>query len=463
MNYWAIFGLIFASFVGSNDNSFDLEAESITFDQNKMDVKGPFRWVSPYGIVEARSAEAHFEKDKVMKPPHLILFREEVKLLMDDQAELSAGYASLNFKENRSIFHGTQETPVVYKKPKEKLELQALRFDLFFSLHEGKHKIERLVAEGNSEIQFKNLRFCGHQLLIKEFTAKGEISKGTLLQEGVEKPCHIFSHDQEIFTEEIELFVPEKIAFLQAPKGIYKNMEPPVEFSAALAEVDLLQKEMILHPPILLEGMGRLETHGDLSIAENDEGKGIKRIVCEGPSTLTFHDAVKNQEQQLEIQGIFYIDHEKKLIEMMSPEEPEGNVLPKNQIHFSDAVGKIDADHAFIYYVVEEGHFKPIKIQLNGNVKIQNGAHDALQYALADEAILDFMTSQLTLHASKHPRVLLHDNLNKIQASATALTLTRDPATKQEIVKGAGDVRFYLSEDEFHLIKERFNFDEKSK
>lgn len=196
--------------------------------------------------------------------------------------------------------------------------------------------------------------------------------------------------------------------------------------------------------PCVLEtkGGGRLESQGAVEITQ-ENGK-LQTILVSGPSKLYWKE--DNKEHWLTVPGILSVDPVNRKIHMTTPDE--------EQILFSDSLGQVFANQADIDF---QEDLKPVKIFLSGNVKIQNETSN--QYALADEAILNLEQNTLTLESKTRPKVLFYDELNKIQASAPALFIRRDPKTGQDRISGTGHVQFVFAEEELIELKKRFSFE----
>lgn len=118
----------------------------------------------------------------------------------------------------------------------------------------------------------------------------------------------------------------------------------------------------------------------------------------------------------------------------------------KEQLFFHDYNGKIYADHATVKLDKHE-------CILTGNVKLIQREGLLEQYATADKVVISKNSGKMHFYSGKTQRVLFFDRVNNLQVSAPELILSRDPVTRQENVKGKGNVRFHFKEEEYERFK----------
>lgn len=111
--------------------------------------------------------------------------------------------------------------------------------------------------------------------------------------------------------------------------------------------------------------------------------------------------------------------------------------------------GQVFADRA-------ELHLDSKICYLEGGVRLSNQLG---QMALSEKVSI----SKDEVHFDSKPggHALFYDQLNKMQVSAVAIVVKKDPVTKKDTVKGTGDVRFHFSVEEFDKIKKFLSLEKK--
>ncbi len=168
------------------------------------------------------------------------------------------------------------------------------------------------------------------------------------------------------------------------------------------------------------------------------QGKSVLSIFAPEKRTITSYGEIVVKD------GVVAID---------SP-STNGVVSEELQIHLEDPRGEIFADRARLSFQEKEGKRRPEKLILMGNIRLLYQS----QYALADEAELDFEKGILLLSAKERGSVLFYDRLNGMQATAPQLILSLDPQKKVS-VRAIGKMRLLFKEDELTELKKRFSLD----
>lgn len=212
---------------------------------------------------------------------------------------------------------------------------------------------------------------------------------------------------------------------------------------------------------IFREGLGKLENFREVrayqtvvdgkKLLHSMEADGITRIeysgAPQGKSTLICHGKARLDHQQMELC-------------LYSPADADGSIPKDKQVFFQDPKGDIYADRVQIFYRVDKGVLTPIKIMLIGNVSLLNriapinGGKVISQHIAADEVEFTPTTNEIYFKANHGGKVLLVDDVNQLQMSASALKMIRDHTTGKESITGIGDVQFRLVEQELFRINE---------
>lgn len=419
-----------AQLKGSFPSSF--AAQEASFENGELLIGGDFHFEHPLGTLQAKSAKARF--GEITELPKEILMEEGATLHLKDGSKISSPYSRLDTSSWVAFFHGLEGNKVALEGPNH--SLKSLEMTLHFS---PPSQVDRLIAEGEVEIGLQDgLKLQGHHAHFHSFTPEGRFSKAILKEE-----CLLTKEETEIHAEEIAADFDLDQATLTTAYGTLQNLK----FDAKGVLIDKQKGKMFLDPPIHLEWGGILDTTGRVEVTE--ENQKLDLLYIEGPSVFKMKDE-KGLEHTLKTWGTILIDPKAKIASISS----DGK-----QIHFSDSYGDIYADHVQVYFEEVDGKLKPSKLSLEGNIRLQNIQAGLQRYALAENADYDVMKGELILKSNRPARVLFYDLANKMQASAPALILKRNPETKKDEIKGIGNVRFLLSEEEWNELKKRFSFE----
>lgn len=451
--------ILTSSLTANDDLKNKLEVGELSFDGNKMLLSGDFQWDHVLGNIRAKSAEACFDHNESPWQPNEISLREGVEIAMRDGGELVSPYAWLGCRQWFGVFHGHEGKKISYEKKSESLSLKSLRMELNFVPPSAGRLVllERLVADGQVEIGLSdNVRLTADQAVFDEFSSKGAFGRAAL-ESNPPSSCMMTQDLPGELLNKVECARAEfdlrgnKGVFFE-PEGVLQRDGSPLNFKAAQMTLDKGSEEIILHPPVKIDWLGRLESSGQVEITRKN--KQLHSVLVHGPATLLWKDPLEGNEHRLNVPGTLSIYPDQHILEVVNNKEND-----ESQLFFSDNYGQIYSDRMVLTFQDVSGKLEPLKIQFEGNVRLQNNTPGTMQYALADEALFEFGKSTLVLEAKQRPRVLFYDELNKVEASAKSLVINRDPKTGQNVMRGIGNVRFVFAEDELNELKKRFSFE----
>lgn len=252
----------------------------------------------------------------------------------------------------------------------------------------------------------------------------------------------------------------------EAKKAVFSSREKDefVHFTDPAKGVDLTSKQMTIQKLengelYLLAGDARVNSQdfGDifcqdmLYIKKNRITGEIENIDCFGKSKITLKK--QNCSYKISSQGEIHIDNVQKKITVTSPVNETGDVGIDQQFLIQDQVGKIYSNSAEISYAVSDKNALLKKVHFVGNVRLINRSGPLLQYILSDKADFDQESCQMHFFSTPPNRVLCYDRPNNLEISAPELKVFRDKTTKKDNIKGVGDVRFHLMEQEIEQLK----------
>lgn len=359
------------------------------------------------------------------------------------------------------------------------------------ALNHTKNVIEEMTAEGNVAI------WDGDQLTLSAdrgvFKRTGDaegILSGTITFSCLSgKECIVTSSGgDEVKSDLIVMDTIKRELLFTSPQGVIRSGSThPVKFEAQRMVWDDPSSKLRLigDVKVFQDGCGFKAANDVLLVlASSPEGKKVLRgIETKGEASLTYLDQREGiighllpsegkevsshssqNEYLLQSHGSLRIDHQKQEIKLRSPEYPDGSVDDGKQVYFKDAKGEIYADKAFLKYSYIEQKMIPVRIVLEGNVKMSTKVRDkkgTQQYVLADRVDFIPQSKEMTLKASKGKRVLLYDEGSSLEVSAPQIKLHRDKAMNKEMVQGIGDVRLHFVENESEQLRSHFSIYEK--
>lgn len=113
----------------------------------------------------------------------------------------------------------------------------------------------------------------------------------------------------------------------------------------------------------------------------------------------------------------------------------------------------IDADTAYIDFVTTT----PTHLTLKGNIRLKTPPSAPVQRrAVSDHLHYSFATHTLILSADPRKKVLFVDDDQQTKISADEVHIVFDPETKEQTIRGIGNVRVTLSAEENALLQQLF-------
>jgi lipopolysaccharide export system protein LptA len=389
-----------------------------------------------------------------------------VKSLQEGKEEVwiaSADYASYNGEQ--LILEG--HASVVYDKTTLSAHLIALT-----TKNTEKSNIQKIVADGN--VKMKNYNgwnaTADRAVFIRGY--EPEVSKAkeflpgtiTLSMYVPEQLCHVTNLEgDDILASSIVInTIHENVAFIE-PIGSLQNMK----FSADRLVWNEATLKLILSGNVKIDNpaIGILRATNDVHfiLSKIKDKKVLHGIETKDEAILTYFDPVTGIYHLLKSYGSFQVNHQKKEIKLLSPENSDGSIAKNKQIYFEDTKGIFYANRVFMKYQEIDKKIVPERIVLNGHVKIANffkvsqkDKTTVNQYILADRVDFIPQTNQMIFKASKGRRVLFFDEENSLEVSAPGLRLLRDKAVRKDTIQGIGDVRFSFVESELEHIRHHF-------
>ncbi len=322
--------------------------------------------------------------------------------------------------------------------------------------------IENLVAEGNVMID--------HQKLFSATGQRAVYNSGTVILYPDEENSHCtISNEQGLLIKMAKaVYTPEtRELILINPDGHMKlDMDGGgnhLHFQSEQLIWDNTNQQLTLIDDVKIQvpGIASLVNDDRVSLTWADvSGKILlHRITSSGKSELQKYDSEGDACFIVEDEGITCYDVIEGRVSFTSD--------PDHEIHYYDRFGHVFGRELFVDLLPNSTVFSLQKIYLNRDVKLLTGViivegelKGATQYVLSDSLVVDPKINTLVMKSSDNRRVLYCDRMNHLQMSAPKLVIKQDPGMERPSIKGIGDVRFRLKEQELEQIKKRFYFDE---
>lgn len=454
------------------------------YDGKKITLSGDVTVEHEIGTISANHMVLTSASDqKKTRFAHLAM-EDSVKIALKDGGQLCCSQANLDYQTLLGKFFGDQQQEyVVYiENCRDKggarvpLVVKSKQMELTLGRDEEKSSsspksfVKEIVAEDHVTINYNHdfvasSDIATYQRLPSEKALTGLISLRSVKNKGI---CQVTNRNGDlVHANQISIDTQKRNLHFAFPKGSIVTAslsgEPQrVDFSSDSLTWDEAREMLSLHDNIIVnqEGIGNLTNNQKVNVYQH-KNKGKKQLRCIeslGETALTYTDEEKGFDHTVTTYGKMFIDHENLTTALESPMDENGCVLEEKQVHFYDHLGEIFADKATLNYE-ESGHsIKPIKLTLEGRVHLLNrkDTESFLQYAISDKVEYHPKTKEMILSANPGNRVLFFDKINNIQVSAPKLTITRDPKSNKDHIKGSGDVRFSFLEQEIEQLRKQF-------
>lgn len=255
----------------------------------------------------------------------------------------------------------------------------------------------------------------------------------------------------------------QQISLSQA-SGLLRSHRPtePVElkFESDKALWDQRAQTLILAGNVCVAQAAdrELKSQGEVRILCSSlrDGVRVSRLESHGPTQIVFGEGC----EWLECQGTCLVDLESHRLVIHSPRGDNGRVAAEKQLVFRGPAGELTGDDLAITYEVERGQMVARDLVAEGHVCLARKTPTGAQYALSDVLCYQPVKEELHFRAVAPRRVLFFDRDYDIKVSAPQVRITRDPTTGKEVVKGLGDVRLTLLDQELARLRQRFAWEE---
>lgn len=481
------------SFLHAHERPMQVNSGEASYDGKRMVLTGDVIVQHSLGQISARRLSFIPQLEKKGKQPSLEI-SESVEILLKGGGELQCQQAEVDYIKMKGIFLGNAEFPdVVYRNEGEKgtpaqggrapVEVKSghMTLDLIREACADSSSSQTVVKQIEA-VQNVRVGYDEDHLLLADHALYQRLSNSdpsslagllTLSVQGIHPFCRLTNaNGDSLHAKTIQVNTVERKLWLAEPEGKLlmqqdKESLQTLEFKSDELSWDHQKQVLVLKGNVDISQNENLhvKTGHEISIFQgNLSGKRILRSIRSPEKTdLVYVDALKGNTHRIYSPGPLLIDHEHQEMTLTGILDGSESTEEKNQVYIEDVLGESYADCVRILYHWEGSQLVPKQVIMEGHVRLLNRfdghveeAGSVLHYALADRIEYSPEKQEMILTASEGNRVLFFDQVNNMQMSAPSLTIQQDPASKKDMIKGIGDVRFTFLEKELAQFKQHF-------
>jgi hypothetical protein len=244
---------------------------------------------------------------------------------------------------------------------------------------------------------------------------------------------------ESFYFQRVEFDLQDRSAHFFQPKGELTWNGQKVSFSAHWMKVEEEGTLMLDGKVVIRVGAGVYTSNGPFVIHFDPKTIEAKNAHVEGKSTFSWNDYTLNLE------GVLHYEDEKILLKSAE----------KNGIVMKYPFGQVRAAKGEVSLSKIGTAFEVDQVQLMGTVFATYGI-PTLQYLLADAIQIKLFQNLAFLTSYDNNRVLLYDQINKLEMSADQVKINWGHKIGDERIEGIGDVRFNFDQRERGLLDALF-------
>lgn len=432
-------------------DSGSIASDDASYDGSGLVLKGHVTLDHGIGTMEAE--EAHLQKQVEGQPfPFSFIHLEKgVNLHLNSDAHLICDRADLDFTTLQGAL--TAATRVVYtdhlkrKNTHTAFQLVGKVVDLQFTKKENTtFDVQTVIAREDVELTYASDYILTTDAILyqKELVDPSQNEfRSHLSSHGSEK-CLLTHHADTVEADRFDLDIVHSKLLLTYPQGVKGG----AKFTANTLSWEHEKNTVILKgdPKVSDPTLGDISTDLEIHLFETKNHlAGFKSF---GNTQIHYHN-----KHSLESHGTVTFDREKQIGSVESP-VIDGSVPDKLQLFYEEVEMGVFADKADIEYTENQNQFQPVSIALKGHIKVISRNND--KFAVADRLTYHPTTRTFILAADPGKKVLFVNDQENIRISAQEVHITHDPTTKQQIVKGIGNVQLALTTEEQLILNKYF-------
>ena len=441
-------------------NDVSVSSKEATYDGDNLILDGSVSLEHGLGTLFAEKAFLQKQGENAELPFSAIELKKDVHIVLKNKAELSSETAELDFILMKGKLTSKENERVIFTDILKEASIRMLSKEadiLFIKKNEGttslEYAIKNFIAKENVFIEYS-----------KDFTLQAD--EASYEMEGLIKAyptlanstCELSYCGGIIKTSFIELNIEKNLLFLKNPNGLLnsslfsEDKSGQIFFSCKDLNWDHAKETLILQNDVVIKesDFGTLSASKEMIIIQEQiDGKNfIKSIHIDGPSLLS------NKTGSLTCLGFLHVDGPKGQVTALSPSK-KGQTTPENQLTYITSDMILKADKAFLEYA--ESSYELISLVLKNKVTIQTlDKTKPRKLALADKLTYAPDTMTIILSANPGKKVLFLDEEQGVTMSAQEVHLTQNIETKKTEIKGIGNMKLSLSQEEYAILKNHF-------
>jgi lipopolysaccharide export system protein LptA len=443
-----------------------------------------------HGLGKMTAEEASLQRQEETAkdfPFSIIQLSKQVLLSLKNSAEVRCDHADLDFSALKGLLHAKENERVLYsdslkrKRSNESSPMNMLSRTLELTFlkqeHDSKkadYEIDTILAKNDVEITYDDafILNADHALYRRQLPSDNKTAskefQGILsaFPKDDQSQCRLIHGNDLIDADSIDLDIPHSRLSMLHPQGTLSSSLIPnanegnLRFRCEHLLWDNVKHALTLRGDVQIEDPSFGTVTANEMIELNHKMQSGKRILqsihSEGPTSLIYSDLEHGGKHKLLSQGRIYLDRDKLLATLESP-EVNGKVETSEQLYYEEEEISFYADQAALEYSCQDEILQPVSLTLKGNIRLFSTEPDALtRCGVADRMNYSLATRTLILSANPGKKVLFIDEGQGMKISAREVHITQDPETKQQTVKGVGNVQFALNAEENAMLQHLF-------
>ena len=437
-----------------------------------------------HGLGKMNAEHAALEKQETGKdfPFSFIHLEKEVFLHLKDNAKLFCEKADLDFITLRGFLYSKENEKVTYTDLlNQDIPFKLLGKNIILEMSKletdekkNTYEVETVTAENAVTVHYNNDYILeAHRAHYRKNQQEKENTSEfpgfvTATPKDAGDMCHLHHLGDLIDSTKVEIDLIKEMLILKAPIGrLVSSLVPHPENSEVRFEADELRWEQPTNTLSLLNNihiqdsaLGMIDADERLQLTQKkvEDKTVIQTISTQGKTRLEYLASGQTKPQVLICYGSMLLDRDKLSAVLQSPEE-KGRVLDEKQIYYEEERIASFAERARIDYAIVDSKITPVSLTMTRNIRLFSHVPDApKRCSLADRLTYSPETHTLILFADPGKRVLFWDEGQSLCIAAQEVHIIQDSKTKQESIKGVGNVKFAFTSQESELLQDIFPF-----
>ena len=449
----------------ANTKDSKLSSISASYDGNALVLKGQV--ILDHGMGKMCADLATLERQETNRdfPFSLIHLDKNVQLALADGAELRCSHADLDFLSLKGELTAPDKERVIYTQTLSDGQLIRLLtplVEIAMKKSEGEKShfiVESLLAKNGVILDYASrftLRADHADYQNKESSSGPKIFA---YPKSEEEKCLLTHEGDQIEAALVEFDLPTSQFILHEAEG---SLASSFHTQAKKGEMHFHAESLVWdqpHATLILRGKSTVEESALGNLTSDTEirlmhqiSNGKKRL-CQlaafGNTMLQYRNPETEKMHALVSHGVIHLDRDKLLGTIDSD---EGEFL-----HYEDEDVCCEAKSALVEYSLVDNVLQPSSLILKGDVRLfSRDVHKSIHCGFADRLSFSPTTKTFILSANPGKKVLFWDETETTRVSAQEIHITLDPETKQQIVKGVGNVKLLFTDQENAFLKQIF-------